>query len=119
MLLVPKLKVRFFATENGKEPVKEWLKELTKIERKTIGDDIKTVQFGWPLGMPLVKNIGQGLWEVRSTIPNGIARVLFVAKAGEMILLHGIIKKTNKLPPQEKELALKRLKLWESQNEKK
>lgn len=119
MLLVPKLRVRFFSTENGKEPVKEWLKELTKIERKTIGDDIKTVQFGWPLGMPLVKNIGQGLWEVRSTIPNGIARLFFVAKAGEMILLHGIIKKTNKLPPQEKELALKRLKLWENQNEKK
>ena len=63
--------------------------------------------------------MGQGLWEVRSTIPNGIARVLFVAKAGEMILLHGIIKKTNKLPPQDKELALKRFKQWEKQNEKK
>jgi hypothetical protein len=61
MLLAPKLKVRFFATENGKEPVKEWLKKLTKIERKIIGDDIKTVQFGWPLGMPLVKNIAQGI----------------------------------------------------------
>ncbi len=119
MLLVPKLKVRFFATDNGNEPVKEWLKELTKVERKTIGDDVKTVQFSWPLGMPLVKNIGNGLWEVRSTIPNGIARILFVAKAGEMILLHGMIKKTNKLPLHDKELALKRLKQWENQNEKK
>ena len=119
MLLVPKLKVRFFTTEGGNEPVKELLKELTKIDRKTIGDDIKTIQFGWPLGMPLVKNIGSRLWEVRSTIPNGIARILFVVKNGEMILLHGIIKKTNKLPPQEKELALKRLKQWEKQNEKK
>lgn len=114
-MLVPKLKVRFFTTENGTEPVKDWLKELTKIERKTIGDDIKTIQFGWPLGMPLVKNLGNGLWEVRSTIPNGIARVLFVPKNGEMILLHGIIKKTNKLPPKDRELALKRLKQWGKQ----
>lgn len=65
--------------------------------------------------MPLVKNIGKGLWEIRSTIPNGIARILFVTKEGEMILLHGIIKKTNKLPSQDKELALKRLKQWENQ----
>lgn len=116
MILVPKLRVKFFTTDGGKEPVKEWLKDLTKVERKTIGDDIKTVQFGWPLGMPLVRNLGDGLWEIRSTIPNGIARVLFIAKSGEMILLHGIIKKTNKLPPQDKELALKRLKQWENQN---
>lgn len=116
MILVPKLRVKFFTTDSGKEPVKEWLKDLTKVERKTIGDDIKTVQFGWPLGMPLVRNLGDGLWEIRSTIPNGIARVLFIAKSGEMILLHGIIKKTNKLPPQDKELALKRSKQWENQN---
>lgn len=117
MFLEPKLRVKFFKTDSGKEPVKEWLKDLTKIERKTIGDDIKTVQIGWPLGMPLVRSIGDGLWEVRSTIPNGIARILFVAKGGKMVLLHGIIKKTNKLPPQDKQLALKRLKQWENQDE--
>lgn len=117
MLLKPKLRVKFFKTDNGKEPVKEWLKDLTKIERKTIGDDLKTIQFGWPLGMPLVKNIGDGLWEVRSTIPNGIARIIFVTKGGEIVLLHGILKKTNKLPLQDKKIALKRLKQWENQDE--
>ena len=66
--------------------------------------------------MPLVKSIGDKLWEVRSTIPNGIARVIFINNAGKMILLHGIIKKMNKLPPQDKQLALKRFKQWENQN---
>lgn len=119
MILEPKLKVNFFANENGKEPVREWLKDLTKVERKTIGDDIKTVQFGWPLGLPLIRNVGNGLWEVRSTIPNGIARVIFVTKRGEMILLHAIIKKTPKLPDKDKKVALKRLKQWEDLDEKK
>lgn len=119
MHLEPKLRVSFFSTEAGKEPVREWFKDLNKVERKTIGEDIKAVQFGWPLGMPLVRNVGNGLWEARSTIPNGIAKVIFLAKRGEMILLHGIIKKSQKLPLQDREIALKRLKQWESQDEQK
>lgn len=63
--------------ESGNEPVWKWLKSLPKEVRQTIGDDIKTVQYGWPLGMPLVRSLGKGLLEVRSTIPDGIARILF------------------------------------------
>lgn len=71
------LEVRFFRTDSGSEPVREWLKELSAIERKTIGEDIKTVQLGWPLGMPLVRNLGAGIWEVRTKLENRIVRVLF------------------------------------------
>ena len=71
------LKVAFFRTSSGAEPVRVWLKSLTSASRKTIGEDIKTVQFGWPLGMPLVRKLEPGLWEVRSNISTGIARVLF------------------------------------------
>jgi len=111
--LDPKLRVKFFATEQGKEPVKEWLQSLTKEERKIIGFDLKTVQYGWPLGMPLVKSLGNKLWELRCTIPKGIARIIFIAKNGEIILLHAFIKKTQKTPLQELEIATKRSKQME------
>lgn len=88
--------VDFYKQENGREPVREWLKSLLKAERRTIGEDIKMVQEGWTLGMPLVGNLGKGLWEVRSTLPNRIARVLFVMHAGQLVLLHGFIKKPPK-----------------------
>jgi len=68
------------------------------------------VQGGWPLGMPLVRNLGKGLWEVRSTLPNVIARVLFIMHQEQIVLLHGFIKKTQKTPLQDIELALKRAK---------
>jgi len=70
----PKLTVVFYKTEAGNEPVQEWLKSLKREDRKTIGEDIKTAQFGWPLGMPLIRKLGPGLWEVRSNISQGIAR---------------------------------------------
>lgn len=73
----PVLEVRFFATDQGREPVRDWLKSLSPDARKAIGEDIKTVQFGWPLGMPVVRKMDTRLWEVRSTIDAGIARVLF------------------------------------------
>lgn len=92
------LKVRFYKTANGRESVREWLKSLPKEIKKIIGDDIKTVQQGWPIGMPLVRHMGNRLLEVRSTIPNGIARVLFVVHDLTMFLLHGFIKKSPKTP---------------------
>ena len=107
------ISVDFYSQENSKEPVREWLKSLKKAERRTIGEDIKMVQEGWPLGMPLVGNLGKGLWEVRSTLPNTIARVLFVMHEGQMVLVHGIIKKTQKTPSQDLEIGLKRAKeVW-------
>lgn len=102
------LEVIFYRTENGREPVKDWLQKQPKVVRKTIGEDIKTVQFGWPLGMPLVKPMGDKIYEVRSTIPNGIARVLFVVHNFAMVLLHSFIKKTEKTPEKELEIAQKR-----------
>ena len=104
------LSVKFFATEAGSEPVREWLKELSAQDRKTIGEDIKTVQFGWPLGMPLVDHIEGGIWEVRIRLDNRIARVLFVIVNKTMILLHGFIKKNQKTPKPELDLAKQRLK---------
>ncbi len=104
------LQVRFYTELNGNEPVRKWLKSLDKEVRSVIGKDICTVQEGWPLGMPLVKGLGNGLWEVRSSIPNGIARVIFTMRTNLMILLHGFIKKTQKIPMRELGIVKVRLK---------
>jgi len=106
----PILDVRFYRTRQGREPVREWLKELPKEFRRIIGEDLKTVQYGWPLGMPLVRKMQPGLWEVRITVPSGIARVLFTTRASLMILLHGFIKKSAKTPLDDLELAARRMK---------
>jgi phage-related protein len=107
----PTLRARFFMTDAGGEPVRDWLKDLPVIERKAIGEDIKTVQFGWPLGMPLVDHLDSGIWEVRTRLSNRIARVLFALDGDVMVLLHGFIKKEQKTPKPELDLAKERLKL--------
>lgn len=104
----PILTVRFYVAASGAEPVRDWLKSLALDARKAIGEDIKTVQFGWPLGMPLVGKVEPGLWEVRSDIPGGIARVLFTTVGPTMVLLHGFVKKTNKTPKADLKLAQQR-----------
>lgn len=106
----PVLDVHFFRTDGGAEPVREWLKGLSPIDRKTIGEDIKTVQFGWPLGMPLVDHLDGGIWEVRVKLDNRIARVLFVLERQIMVLLHGFIKKQQATPKGDLDLAKERLK---------
>lgn len=101
----------FYQTSSGKEPVREWLRDLPREDKKIIGEDIKTVQFGWPLGMPLVKSLGNELWEVRSNLDsNRIARIIFFMHKGSIILLHSFVKKSQKAPAKEIELALKRMK---------
>src|SRR5258706_7542916 len=107
----PKLPVKFFRTIEGREPVREWLKALPAEERKAIGDDIRTVQFGWPIGMPLVRKMESGLWEVRVGLPSGIAPVLFTDFDGEAVLLHGFFKKGEKTPLPELKAARQRKKL--------
>ena len=104
------LDIRFYATELGAEPVREWLKLLPAVDRKVIGEDMKTVQFGWPLGMPLVRSMGGGIWEVRIRLENRIARVLFVLEGSTMVLLHGFIKKTQATSQSDLDLAKDRLK---------
>jgi phage-related protein len=98
----------FYCSSSGSEPVREWLKELPADERRAIGEDIKTVQYRWPLGMPLVDSLGNGLWEVRTRLPTRIARTLFFVHREEIILLHGFIKKTQRTPTEDRALALKR-----------
>lgn len=100
----------FYKTTTGSEPVRDWLKSLNKEEKKLIGEDIKTVQFGWPLGMPLVGKIEPGIWEVRTHLRDKIARVFFTVYEDNIVLLHGFIKKTQKAPKQEIDLARQRLR---------
>ena len=104
-----RLRVVFFRTERGHEPVREWLKSLPFEERRIIGEDIKTIQFGWPLGMPVIRKMEPGLWEVRSNLPGRIARVLFTVEGNLMVLLHGFIKKGDKTPLDDLRLARERL----------
>jgi phage-related protein len=108
-----RLEVVFFRTGSGAEPVRRWLKSLTLSHKRAIGEDIKTVQFGWPLGMPLVEKIEPYLWEVRTNVPDGIARVLFTVDGYTMILLHGFIKKTRKIPQKDLDTARSRLRQYQ------
>lgn len=106
-----RLPASFYATAGGNEPVREWLKSLNDDDRQTIGVDIATAEFGWPVGMPVCRSLGKGLYEIRSNISGSrIARVIFCIAAGRMILLHGFVKKTQKTPKPDLELALKRMK---------
>lgn len=108
----------FFRTAAGGEPVRDWLKSLSPLEdRKQIGVDIKTLEFGWPIGMPVCRPLGDGLYEVRSSLTqNRIARVLFyIDVKGRMVLLHGFIKKTQKTSPADLELARGNKALRESE----
>jgi phage-related protein len=106
-----RLPARFYRSDSGREPVRQWLKSLEAQDRRIIGEDIKDVEFSWPIGMPLVRSLGRELWEVRSSLPHGhIARVIFCVEKDSMVLLHGFIKKTHKTPKQEIDLALKRKK---------
>lgn len=106
-----KIEVVFYQTPMGTEPVREWLKSLNKNDKIIIGEDIKTVEFGWPIGMPTCKGLGKGLYEVRSNISdNKIARVIFTIVGHYMVLLHGFIKKSQQTPKPDMDLALKRMK---------
>lgn len=106
-----KITVVFYETEAGKEPVREWLLALDLEDKKIVGGDIKTVEYGWPIGMPVSRSLGNKLYEVRSNISDGrIARVIFTIIDNYMVLLHGFVKKSQKTPKKEIDLALKRMK---------
>lgn len=108
---IKKVPAYFYQSANGREPVREWLKAMSTSDRKVIGQDIATVEYGWPVGMPICRSLGSGLWEVRSTLPSHrIARVLFVFGHGRLVLLHGFIKKTQGTPRIELEMARQRMK---------
>jgi phage-related protein len=87
----------------------EWLKELPRADKQQIGEDVKTAQLGWPLGMPLIRKIEKNLWEVRTRLANGIARVFFTVDGDYMILLHDFTKKSQKTPQNDLKTAIMRL----------
>ena len=101
--------VLFFQLDSGREPVREWLKNLSRDDRKTLGEDIKTLQFGWPTGMALARKMGNDLWELRSTLSSGIARTFFTIFQNKIVLLHGFVKKARKTPANELATAKRRL----------
>jgi phage-related protein len=104
-----RLPAMFYGTAGGHEPVRDWLKIMDKSDRLIIGQDIATAEFGWPIGMPVCRPLGLGLYEIRSDISHGrTARVLFCITDGHMVLLHGFVKKAQKTPKPDLDLAMKR-----------
>ncbi len=97
----------FFRTEAGNEPVREWLRAMTAEDRRRIGEDLKTVEFGWPVGMPTCRSMSAGLYEVRTNLVGGrTARIFFyIDVRHRLVVLHGIVKKTRKTPPDDLALA--------------
>ncbi len=108
-VVVPKrIPAIFYRTEAGNEPVRDWILALPFADdRKMIGEDINTVEYGWPIGMPVCRPLGDGVFEVRSSLVQGrIARVLFsIDRLHRMVLLHAFVKKTQRTPPEDLELA--------------
>ena len=102
----------FFVNETGSAPVRNWIRSLDKSDRVRIGHDIGDVEYGWPVGMPVCRPLGQGLYEVRTNLKDRIARVMFGIVDGEMVLLHGFIKRTQTTPAADLALARQRLKAY-------
>ncbi len=97
-----RLPAKFFRAESGAEPVRDWLKTLSREDCRIIGSDIKDVEFSFPIGLPLCRSLSgyKDLWEVRSKLTGGrIARVIFYISQGQLILLHGNIGEDPKNPP--------------------
>lgn len=112
MLKKKRLPASFFESDRGRVPVREWLLSLSSEDRKVIGDDIRTAEFSWPIGMPLCRSIKShpGLWKIRTNLSSGrISRVFFCVHEETMVLLHGFIKKTQKTPITEINLAKRRM----------
>jgi phage-related protein len=105
----PVLKVVFYSTASGNEPVRAWLLDLSREDRRAVGFDIKTAQYGWPVGMPLIRKLEPGLWEVRSYVRDGIGRVVFTVENHVMVLLHGFVKKSQKTSASDLRIARERL----------
>jgi phage-related protein len=111
LIALKKVHAVFYRTKQGAEPVRDFIRALVREDRRIIGNDIATVEFGWPIGKPKCAPLGMSLWEVRSNLSsNRIARVLFILHEDEMVLLHGFIKKTQKTPQNDLDLARKRMK---------
>lgn len=110
-----KIPVVFYSTRAGTEVVRDWVRGLDEEDRNAIGQDLMRVQYRWPVGMPLCRSLGEGLWEVCSDLPsNRIARVLFSISGDRIVALHGFVKKTQKTPDADLALARKRKREFEA-----
>jgi len=110
-----KIPLIFYRGGSGKEPVRDWLKSLDAADRQAVGQDLMRAQWRWPVGMPLCRPMGQGLWEVRTDLPSKrISRVLLCLDEGVLVALHAFIKKTQKTPDDELALARRRQKALKS-----
>lgn len=106
-----KFPAAFYQSSNGTEPVRDWLLSFSKRDRKVLGEDIATVEYGWPIGMPTCRPLETGLWEIRSSLPSKReARIIFCVTKERIVLLHAFIKKTQKTPPGEIKIAKARKK---------
>jgi phage-related protein len=106
-----KIPLVFYRVRPGNEPVREWLKGLPQGDRHAIGRDLLRAQWRWPVGMPLCRPLGDGLWEVRTDLPTRrTARVLFCFHEEHLVALHAFIKKTRTMPDDDLALARKRQK---------
>src|SRR5580700_1631501 len=109
-----KVPIVFYRTSAGAEVVRDWLRGLSAADRNAIGQDLMRVQFRWPVGMPLCRPLGDGLWEVRTNLAGNKTARIFLCFADERIVaLHGFIKKTQKTPDTELRLARKRKREFE------
>jgi len=106
-----KIPLIFYRPQPGREPVREWLKELPEAERQAIGKDLLRAQWRWQVGMPLCRPLGDGMWEIRTDLPTKrTSRVLICLYRGHLVAVHGFIKKTRATPEDDLALARKRQK---------
>ncbi|MBP5448323.1 MAG: type II toxin-antitoxin system RelE/ParE family toxin [Treponema sp.] len=110
------LEVVFYETEQKNQPCRDFLLALSKDDRREVGADIFAAQKGFPLGLPLCRKMETDLWEIRSTVSDGICRVFFTVDGDTMILLHGFKKKSQKTPKKEIDIAENRLKDYKERN---
>src|SRR5260221_5278981 len=97
-------RVLFYSTAAGNAVVRQWLRSLDKEDKAILGEDLMVVQIGFPMELPLCRPLGQGLWEVRSSLTgNREARLVFYhdSQAQALVVLHGFIKKARKTPKAE------------------
>ena len=114
-MAVKRIAAHFYRAARGAEPVRDWLLELNADDRRAVGHDIGTLEFGWPVGMPICRPLGGGLFEIRCKLAgNRIARVFFCTETEHLVLLHGFIKKSRKTPQAELDLARRRMKEFKS-----
>jgi len=106
----PRIGVRFYSNSLGREPVRDWIRSLDAPTRRVIGGELRTLQFGWPLGMPLVRKLERGLWESRIRVGSTAIRILFTVVGADLVLLHALVKKSQALPLDDLQLARKRMK---------